>query len=568
MSTSIDTSIDFNLSRGNRVWIENDIYVLGGAGGRVVPNINDMVYKWQDNVVFLKRVIEVDYTTFQSTLQTVAVFEHVEQDVVRDVILLGAPGRASTARRLYVDMSMKPITASVDIRMWFGGSLTRNIRIFKGTNIDNAANVISVMYDQSNNLLGETIPLKPVATVDVPNVGSAMANGSTLKIAEVGYLTHELKDNEVVTLVAYNDQGGVELVQEMAVYNTTFARKVDASRRYVTSIRLKTDFLSEHDDKMVLIPRNATIDSVLLTAEVVYSNGDIREVPIDGTRMQLHGTYSQRYIVNRDGARATLVLTYILDENEFLYGATIGESPHMSIVYTVETIPFEAVFGCRIWAVPMWQSQLEGYRMRYFLSTLRRDSLIDVTNKVRLTPSSPVFDGKLYGARQALSLSLNMDEVSPIFQHWKYIQPTDVVLYGEATQSGTNWTINYQPGQGVVFGLLNKALGDYITAGSWRVNIGQGEPSKEAWLSRMYRNALPIHNPDTEAEVIAPEPTHFKVTLEGGEPVEFLIGEWNSQLPVGGQPRPGSTVLVEFIRRTGNGDLVLGIVGVPFKQVD
>lgn len=567
MSTpTIDPNYDFDLTRGNRVWTEPDIYIPGGAGGRIVPNINDMVYKWADNVVYIKRVIDVDYNTKASILKTVGVFQNVTEEEVKDIILLGAPGRASSARRLYVDTSTKPISVSVDIRFWLGGSLTRNIRLFKGTNIDDKANIVSVMYDQSNTLMGEDIPLEVVGTVDVPNVGSALGKGSALKVASVGYLTQELPDNEVVTLVAYDDRDGVVLVQEMAVYNTTFARRVDASRRYVTGVRLATDFISEHDDKLVLIPRNATIDSVLLRAEVVYSNGDVQSEPIDGTRMQLHGTFAQRYIANRDGHRAEMVLTYILDENEFLYGASIGEVAHKSEIYMVETTPFEAVFGCRIHAVPMWQSDLEGYRMRYWLTTLRRDALIDVTNLVRLTPTSPIFDPRLYGARQALTLSLDMDKVSPIFQQWKYIQPIDVVLNGPAHQGETSWTLNYQPGQATVFGQQNKAKADYITAGNWRLDISQNEPSWEAWVNRMYRTTLPIHNPDKE--LLAPQPTHFKLTMPGGEPAEYQVEEYSSQLQVLGQANPGATVLIEFFKRTGNGDLCLAIVGLPFKQVD
>lgn len=566
MSTTIDPNMDFNLTRGNRVWHKPDIYIPGGAGGRVVPNINDMQYEYVDKTLYFYQTVDVDYQTKASKTVLLGVFQNVEEEEIKDIVLLGAPGRASSARRLYVDRSTKPISASVDIRFWFGGSMTRNIRIFKGTDINDKANIISVMYDPSNTLMDDYVPLEVVATVDVPNVGSALGKGSALKIASVGYLTQELADNEIVTVVAYNDQNGVVLVQEMAVYNTSFTRRIDASRRYVQNIRLLTDFLAEHDDHLVQIPRNATIDTVLLQAEVVYSNNEVRKVPIDGTRMQLHGTYSQRYIANRDGHTASLVLTYILDENEFLYGASIGEVAHKSEIYQVETTPFEAVFGCRIHAVPMWMGDLEGYRMRYFLTTLRRDSVIDVTNLVRHSPVSPTFDGKLYNARQALDLTLDMDQVSPIFQKWKYVQPTDVILYGPGYQDGTNWTVNYQPGQATAFGLNNKAKGDYITAGSWRLDVSNNEASYESWISRMFYNTLPIHNPDKET--VSPPPTHFKLTIPGGDTVEFKVEEYNQPLALLGQPTPGITILMEFIHRTGNGDLCLGTVGLPFKQVD
>lgn len=214
----------------------------------------------------------------------------------------------------------------------------------------------------------------------------------------------------------------------------------------------------------------------------------------------------------------------------------------------------------------MWEGDLIGYRMRYFLTTLRRDSLIEVTNLVRMSPLSPAFEPKQYGVRQQLILTLNMNEVLPIFQEWKYVQPIDIILHAQGHEPGTNWTVNYEPTQTEVFGLNNKARGDYVTAGTWRLDISQGEPTHEAWLSRMYRKARPIHNPTSE--VHAPDPTHIKVTIPGGQSAEFSIGEVIGPLQVLGQPQPGSTIVVEFIRRTGNGDLALGMVGIPFTQVD
>lgn len=562
---SID-SIDVDLKRGNRVWNQDQIYVVGGAGGRVVPNPNDMVYKYEGKQVIFKRVTEVDYTTYSSTLVILGVWDLPEDEDVRDIILLGAPGRASSSRRLYVDRGVKPITASVDVRLWIAGNGSRNIKLFRGTNTQADGEVVSCMYDQSGTLMGEDIPLQVVATVDVPNEGSALVNGASIKVVSVGNLTRELNDNELVTMVVYNDQGGVVFIQELLVYNTTFSRRTDMSRKYVIDVEIDTDFVSEQDSRLIQIPRNTTLESVLLFLKVIYSDRSTKRFPIDGQRALLHGLNSQRYIANRDGLKTTVMATYRLDENEFLYGAAMGEYPHKTVKYIIETTPFEEVFSCRLWALPMWEGDLIGYRMKYFLTTLRRDSLIDVTNLVRVSPLSPMFEPKLYGVRQQMTLTLQMNEVLPIFQEWKFVQPLDIVLYGPGHEPGTNWTVNYQPGQATVYGLDNKARGDYITAGNWRLDISQGEPTHEAWLNRMYRNTLPIHNPTLET--VAPNPTHIKVTIPGGQTSEFTIGEVIGLLPVLGQPSPGTTVQVEFINRTGNGDQCLGIIGIPFTQVD
>lgn len=552
-------------NRGFKSWLITERYVPGGAAGRYVPNVNDEIVEWASNHYLIYRVRDVDYTTCESTLQLMHEIPFNNDVSQTDIILSAAPGRSAEAFRAYIDRSVKPATISFDRRMFVLGTMSRSAMVFKGTNIGEGGEVISAMYDQGGTLLGQAIPLEQVATVKIPAAGQAEAIDSAVKIVSTGYLARDVIDNEVLTVVFYGDDGQVVQTQSVVAYNTSFARQPDASRRYVTGIRLKTGFLSPGDDTHVVIPRNLTLESVLAIGEVVYSDGSRKELPVDGARMAIHGLYNDRYLANSDGYRSTLILTYRLEPGEYLYGATVGEYPHMSKKYTVETTAFEKAFAARIWAYPQWMSDVAGYRMRYFLSTLSRDHLYDVTDKVRLGVNSPAFEPLLYGARQNLILTLDMNLVDPIFKTFKFVQPTTVTLYGPGHAADTSYTVNFVPGNPEVFGIDLKVRGDYRSAGQWLVDVSQGAGSRDDWLDKMFVKIHPIFNPATELR--SPTPTHFVMVI-AGQRIEVPVINWASQLNVNAQPRPGEVVFFEWILRDGNGDHLLGLSAVPFYQVD
>lgn len=565
--SAIDTSGTMIIDRNRtfKSWLISEIFVPGGAGGRYVPNINDEVMEWSSSNYLLYRCIDVDYTTGRSTLQLMHETPYSTEINPQDIILSGAPGRPAEAFRAYVDRSVKPATVSIDRRLFVLGTMSRSAKLFKGTSIGATGEVISAMYDQGGTLLGENIPLETVATVKIPAAGSATGIDSAVKIVSVGYLVRDVIDNEVITIVFYDDAGNIVQSQSVVVYNTSFARQPDSSKRYVTGIRLASGFLSQGDDTHLIIPRNVTLESVLAMGEVLYSDGTTKTLPVDGARMSIHGLYANRYLANSDGYRSKIVLMYRLEPGEYLYGATVGEFPHMSKPYTVETTSFEKAFAARLWAYPQWMSATAGYRMRYFLSTLSRDHLYDVTDKVRLGVNSPPFDPMLYGANQHLILTLDMNLVDPIFKSFKFVQPTTVTLYGPGTSADTSYTVNYAPGNPTVFGIDLKVLGDYRSAGNWLLNLTQNAGGKEDWLDKMFYSTIPLFNPITELR--APAPTHFNLVINGTR-IEVPVNNWSTHLQVAASPLPGEIVFFEWILRDGNGDHLLGVSAVPFYQID
>lgn len=567
MSAIISTpSMIMDPNREWRSWNMSQIFIPGGAGGLIVPNIDDEIMQWSKNSYFVYRCIDVDYSTGKSDLQLMHETPYTEAVGVNDIILTSGPGTPVEAFRAYVDRSVKPATISIDRQFFFLGTMARYVKIFKGTDTGKNGIVVSAMYDQGNTLIGENIPLTQVATVKIPSAGLAEAIDSAVKIVDTGYLVRDLVDNEIITVVGYDDAGNIVQQRAITVYNTSFARQPDTSRRYVTGLRLKSDFLSEGDDTVILVPRNTTLESILTQAVVSYSDGNLKTLPIDGTKVALHGMYSSRYIANSDGMRAKLVLMLRLDSNEYLYGAQVGEFPHLSVPYTVESTPFQKAFAVRIWACPQWVDDVTGYRMRYFLSTLSRDHLYDITDLVRLGPSSPAFNPTAYGTLQNLILTVDMNKVDGSFKAWKYVQPTSVTLFAPASAGEeTSYSVNYEPGGSTVFGLKLQVKGDYRSAGFWLMDVSMSAGSKEDWLDKLFFNAVPIFNPTSELR--SPAPTHFNLVIDGVSK-EYNCNNWATPLQMSVTPNPGEQVRFEWILRDGNGDHLLGVTAVPMFQVD
>lgn len=567
MSTiNTNPSMQIDRNRPWQSWNITQIFVPGGAGGLIVPNIDDEIMEWGSASYFVYRCSDVDYTTGKSTLQLMHETPYTPPTGVEDIILTSGPGTPVEAFRAYVDKSIKPASISVDRQFYFLGTMARYVKIFRGTNTGATGQVISAMYDQSNELIGENIPLKQVATAKLPSAGLVEAIDSAVKVVETGFLTVDVPDNEIITVVAYDDQGNIVQQRAITVYNTSFSAQVDTSRRYVRDIRLKTQFLLEGDDTVIAVPRNMTLESILAMGEVIYSDGSVKELPIDGTKMAIHGLYSNRYIANSDGVRGRVVLMYRLDAEEYLYGAQVGEFPHKSVAYSIESVPFEKPYACRIWACPQWVDDANGYRMRYFLSTLRRDHLYDITDKVRYSPASPSFNPLAYGQLQNLVLTVDMSLVDGSFKAWKYVQPTGVTLFAPASAGDeTSYTVNYEPTDSTVFGIKLQVKGDYRSAGTWLMDVSMNAGSKEDWLDKMFFNTRPIYNPTSELR--APAPTHFNLVIAGVSK-EFSTDNWKTKLLMNVLPGPGEQVRFEWIMRDGNGDHLLGVSAVPMFQID
>ena len=530
--------------RGWRQWYSGEIYAPGKPG-RYVPNVNDAVFDWDDG---LFRVSAVDYTTCISTL-TPYVPVPSSNDLGGDILLGVGPGYQSESWRAFLNTAVIPHTLALDSRLHIYATTANHIKIFRGTQIGPDGEVISAFYDQSGVFLSENIPLELVA---MP--GSNIA----IKAPKVGYTTQNFDDGEVLTVVVYDAAGGVRSTAKVLVVNSGFIRTTNAAMKYITSIHIESPFISGSDPKMIEYPINMPVANLNLMGVVTYSDGSKLTGPIDGTNFSLHGL--ENFIATVQGQQVDLVLAYKLSDDEFSYILTPTANKIITEHYKATTLQADGAYSVKMFAYPVWQSTLAGYRMEYFLYSLERDLMYKITSLVQLATNSNAFNPTLYGVKQVVSMAIDLHKVAGSFAHYRHVQPFEITLLGPGNEdSDDNWTIGFSPNQTPAYGEGIKAEVAALGGSSWNVVVSSGAITLNQWLDRVFYRTLPLF--DNTTEIKAPEPNFF-VLVNGVTETEFPIAQWNTPLNVNVAPVEGRPVFIKFLRRSVDGDLQLGISGL------
>lgn len=537
--------------RGFKLWLRDEIYT-GTGTGRYVPNIDDAVWDWDSG---LWRVIEVDITTGISLLQKYQAPKDSTAISNEDVLLGVGIGSQAESYRVYLDTSVMPHTLAIDARLNIYGTTTDSVKIFQGTDFSNDANVISAMYDQSGTFLGENIPLE---LVTIPDGSENVA----IKTPMVGYTLKKLPDGEVVTVVAYDDVGSAISYAKLLVKNTAFIRTTDASRKYVMSIHLESPFLNETDDRLLEFPVNMPVSALPLVGVVTYSDGSVSRQAVDETKFHLYGL--NHFIATVVGQRVPLVLSYKLSADEFAYGASPGNQKHISEKYNATTTEFEESFAIKLFGYPTWIDDVNGYRMEFFLYNLNRQEVFNVTPHVALSSNSQMFDPTRYGVNQRVSYVVDMSKVDDRYPVYKHVQTMEVALMAPGNEDTTNWTIGFSPNQDPHYGHDLAARVRFVDTDNWKLMLDNGFNSKEEWLREVFYRTQPLYHPGIEPE--APAPNYFVVVLDRRR-IECHIDNWNRELTISNDLGEGETLYLEFIYRTQENDLQLGISGLPVHQV-
>lgn len=545
-------------NRTFRLWAKEEIYTGPSGKGRYVPNINDAVWDW---VTGLWRVTDVDYTTGLSRLQRHVAPKEADSVTQEDILLGVGPGYQSESYRVYVDTSVMPHVMAIDSRLHFYGTSVSYVKLFQGSDITATGTVVSAFYDQSGVLLGDNIPVELVAMPNTLGSGVPGVDNYAVKAPMVGYTMQELQDNEVVTCVAYDDAGHVCSIARLLVQNTSFIRTTDSSMRYITSVTLESPFLSEADDTLLEFPINLPVSALDARGIVTYSDGTRRRLPIDGTKFNLFGL--DNYVATIIGQKIPLVLSYRLNPDEYVYGASAGASKHLSVPYKAVTKPLDGAYSVKLFVFPVWVGPVNGYRLRWFLYNLDRNNVYEVTSLVQFGTSSRSFDPTEYGTVQNLNVAVDMDQVDGRFKKYRHTQTVGITLLTPGDLDQPNWTVTYSPGQDPVYGEDLRAEVEFINVNHWLLDISCGQPTKELWLERLYYDTQPVFNPESESR--PPEPNLFVLVFKGRR-IECPISQWNSVFTVPNDLNEGEVLLVEFIRRGPVTDLQLGIAGLPVHQ--
>lgn len=527
-------------------WGLHEIY-LGEAGlKKFVPKISDYVMDSNNYTAYI--VESLDPITLIPTLREIRPanmsFGFNESDVLFGV----GPGTPADTYRVYIDKTVTPYKLTVEQRLYIPGSMSEYYKLFKGP--VSANNVISRLYDNNGTFLSDSIPLELASINNITNIATKTARPcSTIE---------DLVDNEIVTFVAYSDEGHVVSQRQLLVTETSFIRSVNESAKYVSHISLKSPFLSPTLDHLIEFPINVPLNALNVIGTVHYTDGSTKDYPANGVKFSLFGL--DEYTSSIIGQEIPLVLRYLLSEDESAIVGITTDSHYVTEPYTIRTVNANNSYTVKLFGYPVWVDVNNGYTMEWWLYNLDRNVIFNVTPHVIFDANTGAFNPKAYGVLQRKSVSINLRDVSGVFQPYTHVQLFDITLYGEPNNLLTPWTVNHVSNDSLpAYGIELHAT----KTAPQVVNISSGISDFNEWKTRLYDNIRPLLDRDIEINV--PTPTHITVMYKSFE-TTLPIASWDEDINVGVTVDLYSSVKIKFIKRTISGDLQLGISYLTVKQ--
>lgn len=543
----------YNPDRGFTVWNIKEIYNPNtNATAQYVPNTDDMVLDWTSGWY---RVTAVDPSSGISTLTPWSPAPASVPGVNTTLLLGDMPGVQYERFRVYLNTAVLPYTLQCDAALHLYGTTVTYIKIFRGSDISANGQVVSQWYDNAGNLLGENIPTELVLMPDANNVA--------IQTPKVGYTLTQMSDGELVTIVAYRADGGACFTAPALVSNTGAVRSTDASLKYITDISVETPFLSQSDTTLIQYPINMPVEELNLMGVVTYSDGTVARLPVDGTKFSMLGL--PQFVSTIIGQQVPLTLRYALSPGEQTYGSTAANPNFITKNYTATTTALVGAYSVKLFPTPVWQNPISGYRLDWWLYTLDRNQVYNVTSLVQAAQNSAPFNPLLYATTQQITAAINMSQVDPSFANWRHVQTFSINLLARGdTQGQTDWTVAYAPGQNPAYGVGVKALLTMVNQNLWTLDLTSGFNSQEQWLTNLYSMTLPLYNVQTEN---APPTPNFFALIVGGQRIEVPIAQWNQPVTLAAGIAEGQPVYLQFFERTQANDLQLGIAGLITHNV-
>lgn len=532
-----------------RMWAVWEIWIGQLGQGRHVPKIKDYVIDPETYEVWI--VDHLDPISLIPTLRAIKPAGMTTTIEESDLIFGVGPSAQLDTYRAYLNDSIFPHVMSLDQRWMPKGSLVSYVKVFLGTDTSMQGEVISKVYDASNQFVSNAVQLEMVALESHTNYA--------VKIPKRFNVTTKIKNGERVTAVAYAADGMVLERRQFLVENTDVIQDVAQGIKYITDISLESIWLSASSADQLDYPLNIPMDSLNMTGVVHYSDGSKLKLPVDGSKFRMIGLEGR--LSSIEDRPHPLVLTYSLSEGEQAYATTEAFARKITKPYKIKTINPNNSISVKLFGFPEWQNLQTGYRMRWFLLNMARNIFFDVTPYVTFSEATGPFNPMLYGIIQRKGVSINLRDVSGAFIPFIHPQSVDIVLSepGENSQRG-NWSVN----------TVSSDIHPRFGADVWgrkidtdKINLACNKENLEDWLQSFYWRTYPLVN--QAEENVAPTPTHFVVTL-GNKSTVWPISDWDKDLNIATTVNAQSTVFIRFIKRTASGDMSLSYAAAMIKN--
>ncbi|BDH16623.1 MAG: hypothetical protein [Bacteriophage sp.] len=537
------------------VWKMSEIYTGPSGTGSFVPNVDDVVWDW-DNGVY--RVISVDtYNTNLSYMQRVNISSLGGGVSDTDTSIVTGPGTNSTAFRVYVDTSTTPHTLAIDSRVIWNGADNAYVKVFYGTDTSATGRIISAIVDSKGTITSTNIPLQLVISPSGVNIAQ--------KTATIASCSETVTDGDVVTVVTYTTAGTVTSRDKFIVSNTNYIASIDQSTKYVTNIELISPFISSTDNRLIECPINMVTQSLNFSAKVSYSDGTSTTSAIDGNKWNIAGLSS--YIATQIGQYIDIVLVYTLSATEYAMDATAAlPDRKVTRAYRLKTVDIDTYYSVKMFAVPKWNMETSKYDLFWYLYNLERSDIIDVTNFMEYATTSPQWAGDRYGSTQNLTVAFNMQNLGPSYSYYRLVQNIAITLLKPSTNIAADSYYNIAYSNTTNYGGGVKAFftADEANVGMIKINVSCNQTDTLSWLTKIYRNLEPLFYSMNESE--APTPTHALVIIGTGDSAwqrEIMIDDVIKDIRnISGYVVQGTLVRLQLFYRDASGDHQLAVA--PF----
>lgn len=522
-----------------------------GATPRFIGKVNDYVVDYTTDERWI--ITAIDPTSFAPTLRKISAVIDGSADTTDLLMIPNTGGTYAETYRAFFDDSVFPYKLTVDKRATINSVLTKYAKIWQGSKLLGTDKVVSAMYDASGQYLGENVTLELIAMPNTQNYA--------VKAVSACYSRTKLTEGDALTVVFYDDEGGVVSTRQVMVVESAFMRATDASAKYVTGITLDSPWISSSNPNELQYPINLPLDGLNLFGIVHYSDGTTLRMPVDGTKFQLRGF--KQYVATIVGQPVPLQLQYNFSDNEIAYraeSATPDGQRFTVETYQAITTSEDGAYSLKLFCSPTWNTDVNQWRLRWFLYSLDRDISIDVSPYVTFASNADPFNPAVanYGINQQLQVSLDLSKVNGVYRKVIHTQTVGLVLYRGATDhSGTMFTVYYDPSQNPPYGVGLTAKVTFVNQNLKYVDISQGLSDETAWLNAVLAPAKPLY--DTRKEPTYPTPTHFAFLWTDGTQTEFPITQFTSANEVSAVMADGDTVNVKFFQRTPEADIQIAM---------
>lgn len=534
-----------------RQWSIDQIYIGLIGTKRYVPKLKDYVIKPETYETWI--VKELNPITLIPTLDPIKPYGMSSSLEQSDVLFGVGPGTQAQLARVYLYTGVYPYRLTVDTHLFIGGTRNAYAKIFKGGDPSLGGTVVSRIYDNSGNFVSENVPLELVSMNNTTN--------HAVKIVSECACVEALLDGEVLTVVFYSADGVPQSKAQLLVENTNAIRGLNVDRKYVSEISLQSPWVSENEPSVLKFPLNIPVDALGLMGKVTYSDGSTMLLPVDQNKFSLMGI--DGYLSSIPGERVPLVLKYNLDVNETSIAAQgVLVDKVATRQYSLVTQDIQPGYTVKLFMLPFWDAVNLGYKLRYWLFDLARTSFVDVTAWVQLSPEMGAYDPQAFNYLQRLQVNLNLRKVSQSYTPMIHTQIFEISLFGQPSDQDTPWLISNQPAPNT------PAYGREASArrrGNTLLTVDAGRATQQEWLDEIYGLTYPLV--DLRSEIRAPLPTHFEVSVDGGNNwTDYEIAFWDKEIAVNGLVTLNNTALIRFVKRSGSGNLYLSMGALTIKS--